>query len=145
MTLPAHVPAVWLAASVAANVILFLLFTVFALSRKSERPAAVAVGRDAEEVIDNWETRIERVDVLWFPTVTFSPSAKRVLKTAPGVPHCKNCARALSLSKDGNKGWVCPACSQSFPETLADVSILDMISKQAVKHFLERHPGFQTK
>lgn len=134
MSVPVNVPALWLIASIAANVILLLLFAVFALSR-GDSPAAAGVGGES------WETRIERLDVLWYPSIQFSSSSKKVLKTVPGVPHCKECVVPLVL-KEGT-GWSCPMCGNHFSESLVDVSILDVVGKQALKYFLERHKDFR--
>ncbi len=133
------VPALWLAASLAANVVLLILVAVFALRRGSGGRSSLQSSAPGAD--ESWETRIERLEVLWYPVIHFSAAAKRVVKTVPGVPHCKACVLPLTL-KDG-KGWVCPRCDNHFAESLVDVSILDMIGKQALRYFLERHKEYQ--
>ena len=86
------------------------------------------------------EYRLERFDLVWFPTVSFSPSEKTVLNAAPGLPHCRKCL--LPLSQDRGE-WACRQCAARFPDSLADLAVTDQITKQALQWFLERHPGYR--
>lgn len=135
-----NVPALWFVASFGANLILLILFASFVLTRRGEDREAQSSA--VEPTPASWETRIERLEVLWYPVVQYLPGQKKVIKTVPGVPHCKKCAAPLSLSKEG-KGWVCPQCGDHFVESLVDVSILDIVAKQALKYFLERHKEYR--
>ena len=39
---------------------------------------------------DKHEYRLERYELLWYPTVTVSPQEKTILSAAPGLPHCRH-------------------------------------------------------
>jgi len=86
------------------------------------------------------EFRVERFELLWFPTVTVSPREKTIQAVAPGVPHCKACLLPLALEKDQ---WRCRQCSALHPESLGDVQVTDSISSQALQWFQQRHPGYR--
>lgn len=86
------------------------------------------------------EYRIERFELLWFPTVTASAQTKEILAVAPGMPHCKACAIPLGFDRDL---WTCRQCGAQHPTTLADLMVTDTIGKQALKFFQERHPGYR--
>lgn len=85
------------------------------------------------------EYRVERYDVLWFPTVVSSPSKKQILQVKPGVPHCLTCVAPLSMK---GAQWACAKCGKSFESSLADVMVADSVNAQAVKYFLERNKGY---
>ena len=87
------------------------------------------------------EFRLERFDLVWFPEISISSHDRMILGVTPGVPHCRGCLIPLSL-QSGN--WTCRQCSGKYPESLADLSVLDSISKQALTWFQQRHPGFRT-
>ena len=122
-----------------------LLFILYVRERalRSRLEARIQQPQEGLSRPETWEARIDRLDVLWFPIVTYSSAAKKVTKTAPGVPYCKNCVEPLSLSKGNGGGWMCPQCKAAFPESLADVSIGDMVTKQALKQFLERRKDYR--
>lgn len=96
---------------------------------------------ELENAPEKWETRIDRYELLWFPAVVADRKQRAVTSVAPGIPHCRSCIEPLSL----NKGeWVCAKCGHRSPESIADLMITDQIGKEAVKQFLQRHPGYQT-
>lgn len=115
-----------------------------------ERLARVAARRRADTLEgelkalksrpEKHEFRLERFELLWFPTVTASPQDKLIQSVAPGVPHCKACLLPLSLEKNE---WRCRQCSAIFPESLGDVQVTDSISNQALQWFQQRHPGYR--
>lgn len=90
------------------------------------------------------EYRIERFDVLWFPTVTFRSAAREADSCAAGVPHCKACVEPLT-SSGGRSAWGCPKCAAQFPESLVDLATTDMVAGEAMKWFLERNKGFRAR
>lgn len=88
---------------------------------------------------EQWEARIDRYELLWFPAVTADPRRRVVTAVKPGVPHCRKCVAALSLDRGQ---WTCAGCGQTSPESIADLMIVDQIGKEAVTQFLQRHPGY---
>jgi hypothetical protein len=88
------------------------------------------------------EFRVDRYDLLWYPKVEFSEKDKTFGKIAAGIPHCKKCVLPLKL--DG-KEWVCSGCSQRRPESVADIMVMDSITKEATAFFLERHKDFRAR
>ncbi|MDD5629043.1 MAG: hypothetical protein PHU21_08260 [Elusimicrobia bacterium] len=87
-----------------------------------------------------WEGRVELFDLLWFPEVTASPKTHRVSSVKAGLPHCRECAAPLSLV--GGE-WACAGCQARRPESVADVAVTDMIAKEALRQFLQRHPDYR--
>lgn len=91
----------------------------------------------------SWEYRLERFDVLWFASVTALPASREVARVVAGLPHCPSCVVPLAKSAKG-EGWSCPRCEFATTAALEDVALMDVIEKQALRHFKERHPDFRT-
>lgn len=87
-----------------------------------------------------YEVRLERFELLWFPIVTAYSGAQEVVGVAVGLPHCRGCVQPLTLKETG---WVCPGCAKIYPESLADVQVMDSVAQDAVKRFLERRKGWR--
>ncbi len=88
------------------------------------------------------EYRLERFDVLWYPTVTVDPDAQQITGVSPGLPHCKKCRAALSAQ---NGGWACSKCGDRRPDSLADTVITDTVTREALSYFQERNPSYKLK
>lgn len=126
---------------------LFLLWAVIErvrASRLAGRAAALQAEVDALKSAPlKQEFRMDRFEVLWFPTVTASEAGKVVTQVVPGLPHCKSCVASLTLAADHS--FSCGRCGAKFAASLADVFVTDSVSKDAVKFFQERHPGFRVE
>lgn len=96
--------------------------------------------RELKEQPERAEFRIERFDLIWYPTVTASIQTMEVTNVAVGVPHCGKCAVPLGLDKNE---WVCARCNARHPESIADSMVTDTVSKQAIQYFKERRPGYK--
>ena len=88
------------------------------------------------------EFRIERHEVLWYPTVTASLQTKEILSVAPGVPHCQKCIVPLKTSEGSLQEWVCLGCGARYPESILDSMVINGVTQQALGYFQERHAGF---
>lgn len=128
----------------AAAALPFIVLWLLARSRaaKAERRAEglAAELKDLQDRPVSWEARLDRHDLLWFPTVTGDPKERKVTAVAPGVPHCKPCVKAMAIQ---GKEWVCAGCGQRRPEGVADLMIIDAVGKDAVRQFVERRPGWR--
>ena len=88
-----------------------------------------------------WEYRIERFDVVWFPMLTTAPATREITQLNAGLPHCPSCVRPLGIS--GHDGeWACSKCQAKFAGSLADLAVTDVVNKQALRYFQERHPDY---
>ena len=138
---PIHA-ALGAAALLAAAIALYFRSRVSAQAARAA--AAEAELKALKEAPLKLEYRLDNFGVLWFPLVTASAAAKEVLSVTPGLPHCKACVRPLSAAgADGQ--WVCRQCQAHFPATLVDIHVTDIISKEALRCFQERHPDWTTK
>ncbi len=137
-------PQALLGAAAAAGVVIgFILGRALSGAGAAKKRAAELEAKlgDLESAPKQWEARIERYELLWFPTLTLDAKRRVATALAVGLPHCRSCVKPLSL----NKGqWSCAECGHSSPESIADLMITDQIGKDAVKQFLQRNPGYTT-
>jgi hypothetical protein len=141
-SMPPLPPKVIAAASAFVGLVVGFLLGGLRASKAAREAAELKAKLDAlDGQPQKWEARIERYDVVWFPIVTAEPKRRAVTGVVAGVPHCKKCVTALSLARNE---WSCAKCGHASPESVADVAILDMISKEAVKQYLDRHSGYNT-
>ena len=88
------------------------------------------------------ECRVERFELIWYPVITASKASNEILSVVPGVPHCTHCV--VPLTAAGNSGeWSCPLCRAKHPASISDIMALDVVSKEAMRYFLERHKGYR--
>ena len=128
-------------AAAVLGLLLALLLQTWRASRLRSRLAGLAAElKGLREGPQKAESRIDRYDLLWFPTVAYLPAAKEIAAVSPGLPHCRACVVPLSLSAGQ---WTCPQCGAKHPESVADLAVLDGISKEAVRLFLERNKGYR--
>jgi hypothetical protein len=118
-----------------------LLAALIVMWRAAARRAAAleAHNRARENETLVWEGRLERAEVLWLPKVSYRPALKLCQPPVTGVPHCRFCEKPMALS---GQEWSCAGCGKRYPESVADVMILDWVAKDALKKFLESHPGY---
>ncbi|MBI4377251.1 MAG: hypothetical protein HY549_12475 [Elusimicrobia bacterium] len=142
-------PELWLPGALGiAALFAFLFFKTWSTLRRERRAVADLVQRSQEmekELIairaaaQTREFRIERFDLIWYPTVTYLPHSKRIVSIVPGAPHCRSCFAALSLK---GEFWSCPSCGRQSPGSLGDLMVMDAITKETLKHFQERMRGY---
>lgn len=89
------------------------------------------------------EQRIERFDLLWFPSLTIQKDPPYILSVAAGLPHCRACVAPLKLQEGGEEPWVCLDCGARHPASLADTMVIDSIIERAIKEFLQRNKGYR--
>lgn len=139
-------PIDWrLLAAAAAGVIVVSLVVVIKerLARLRSERRAVTLEAELKALKsrpEKHEFRVERFELLWFPTVTASPQDQTISSVAPGVPHCKPCLMPLALERGQ---WRCRQCAALHPESLGDVQVTDSITSQALQWFQQRHPGYR--
>lgn len=122
----------------ALGLVFLVLFAVERVRRLSARKSVARLEAELKEARKAGRTsqyRLERFDLLWFPTVVATEDNARVESVAPGLPHCKACV--LPLRSRGDQ-WVCPQCESKHPDSLADLMATESIRKEAVKLFEER-------
>lgn len=129
----------WAAAAV-PFFLLWLLARRRAVNAERRAEGLAAELKDLKEKPERWEGRIDRYEVLWFPSLTADPKRREVVAIAPGVPHCRSCVQPMAIQKGD---WVCAGCGQRKPESIADVTILDGIGREALQHYMQRHPGWR--
>lgn len=130
------------AAAALPFIVLWLLARRRAVGAERRAESLAAELRDLKERPEKWEGRIERHELLWFPVVTGDPRQRAVTGVAAGVPHCRACVKAMGIQ---GKEWICDGCGQRRPESVADVVILDGITKEASAQFLQRRPGWSAR
>ncbi len=86
-----------------------------------------------------WELRVDRFDLLWFPLL--KTDGQKVVSLSVGVPHCRTCVQPLSLSD--KQGWKCAGCGAFHPESLADLMVTDSVGGEALKQFLLKHSDYR--
>lgn len=133
-----------LAALAAAAAAVFLILWRRALRGIAEAAAKLQEARKALSELKaaprRHEVRLERFELLWYPTLIAYEAAQEVVGVAAGLPHCRACVKPLA-AKGG--GWSCPGCAKEYPDSLADVQVTDAVANEAVKLFLERRPGWK--
>lgn len=134
-------PLLLVAAAVAA--VFFLTTLVFFFGKRSALAQAAFLEGELEKLRSlplEREFRVELFDCVWYPKVTADLKAKKVLKAAPGLPHCGQDKAPLRHNEQG-EGWKCVKCGKPYPE-FADASVRDSVVHAAVAWFRERHPDF---
>lgn len=125
--------------AVAAAALFSLVGWFWAMSQAKKAAARAAALEEDLKLLKaqprEWELRVDRFDLLWFPLLS-STTDKKVVGLAVGVPHCRACVQPLSL---GDKGWRCAGCGGTHPESLADLMVTDSVAAEALKQFLLKH------
>lgn len=134
--------AVAAVAAACAAVFLILWRRALGAARAAEARASEAQKElsDVKAAPQQHEVRVERFDLLWYPTLTAYMMAQEIVAANAGLPHCRACVQPLTLK---GQGWVCPGCHKEYPESLADVQVTDSVIQEAVKRFLERRKGWK--
>lgn len=140
--MPIQLDAIHLALGAAALFLGLAAAVAYAGLRKARRRAEALEDevRRMRSKPEKHELRLDRFDLVWFPTVTVSPGTMEITGVAPGVPHCRACVSPLSL---GRGEWSCSLCNAKFPESLADLMVSDSITQEALKYFQQRHKGYR--
>jgi hypothetical protein len=89
-----------------------------------------------------FECRIERSGLLWFPVLTARDEDKLVVGVSSGLPHCVRCVRPLRLVSDRVEEWVCESCGARRPGKDADLMSTDLVLAEVLREFFARHPDF---
>lgn len=80
--------------------------------------------------------RVEYNGLLWHPVVGVAEDQRLVVSAKAGLPHCRDCDKPLTLSRD----WSCPACGRSASGADADFYSMDHVTVEWLAEFLREHP-----
>lgn len=139
-------PLDWRIPAAAVGAVLVLAAIAYLKERlarsKAEARAATLEGelKALRSRPEKHEFRVERFELVWFPTITASAQDQVISAVAPGVPHCRACMLPLVLE---HQQWRCRQCAAQHPESLGDVQVTDAITNQALQWFQQRHPGYR--
>ncbi len=89
-----------------------------------------------------FECRLVRSGVLWFPVLTARDDEKLVVGVSSGLPHCARCVRPFKLVSGQNEQWLCSACGESLPGREADLVATDAVLTDCMREFFARHPDY---
>lgn len=101
----------------------------------SSPPPAQAASRQ-------FECRLLRSGLLWFPVLTARDDEKLVVGISSGLPHCVRCVRPLTLASDRSEDWLCPGCGERHPGSKTDLMATDMVLTDCLREFFARHPDY---
>ncbi len=109
--------------------------------RRSVPPPAPAPSRPRQ-----FECRLQRDRLVWFPVLTARDDEKVVVGVSSGLPHCSRCVRPLKLvsgrPSERPEEWVCPACAERHPGAAADLPATDAVLSDCLRDFFARHPDY---
>jgi hypothetical protein len=89
-----------------------------------------------------YECRIERYGLLWFPVLTADDGEKVVVGVSSGLPCCVRCVAPLKLVAGLEEEWVCGGCGKRHPAMSADLTATDTVLTDCLRDFFARHPDF---
>ena len=89
-----------------------------------------------------FECRLVRSGLLWFPVLTARDADKLVVGVSSGLPHCPRCVRPLKLVSDREEEWVCGGCGERHGGRAADLTAVDAILTDCLREFFARHPDY---
>ena len=89
-----------------------------------------------------FECRIERSGLLWFPVLTAAEGEKLVVGVSSGLPHCARCVSPLKLASGRTEEWVCAGCGERHPGAAADLMTTDALLTDCLRGFFARHPDY---
>jgi hypothetical protein len=89
-----------------------------------------------------FECRLVRSGVLWFPVLTARDDEKLVVGVSSGLPHCGHCVLPLKLVSGRNEEWICSGCGEHLPGREADLVATDAVLTDCMREFFARHPDY---
>ena len=93
-------------------------------------------------VTRQFECRLERSGLLWFPVLTAKDGENLVVGVSSGLPHCARCVRALKLLPGRRDEWACTGCDAIHPAMAADLVATDAVLTDCLREFFARHPDY---
>ncbi len=109
---------------------------------KPAAPQAAPLAAAPPEPVRTVDARVEFRGLLWHPVIGVQEQARLVVSAKAGLPYCRRCDKALSLSPAAQEVWSCGACAYACPGKDVDFSALDAVVAEAVSGFLQAHPDF---
>lgn len=111
-----------------------------------KRRLAAPPSRPPAGLARQFECRLERDGLLWFPVLTARDDEKIVVGVSSGLPHCARCVRPLRLvaatGQGGAEDWVCAGCAERRPGEAADLMTTDAVLTGCLREFFARHPDY---
>jgi hypothetical protein len=89
-----------------------------------------------------FECRLERSGLLWFPVLTAKDGERLLVGVSSGLPHCARCVCPLKLASGRAEEWVCSGCGERHPGKSADLMATDAVLTDCLREFFARHPDF---
>ncbi|MFI5349350.1 MAG: hypothetical protein ACHQ2Z_07395 [Elusimicrobiota bacterium] len=93
-------------------------------------------------VTRQFECRLERSGLLWFPVLTAKDGENLVVGVSSGLPHCARCVLPLKLVSGDRDAWSCSACGALHPAMAADLVATDAVLTDCLREFFARHPDY---
>jgi hypothetical protein len=93
-------------------------------------------------VTRQFECRLERSGLLWFPVLTAKDGEKLVVGVSSGLPHCVRCVLPLKLVPGSREEWVCGGCDAVHPAMAADLVATDTVLTDCLREFFARQPDY---
>ena len=89
-----------------------------------------------------FECRLVRSGLLWYPVLTARDDEKLVVSASSGLPHCARCVCPLKLVSDRTEEWVCSGCGERHGGRAADLMAVDAVLTDCLREFFARHPDY---
>ena len=93
-------------------------------------------------VTRQFECRLERSGLLWFPVLTAKDGEKVVVGVSSGLPHCALCVLPLRLVPGRREEWACGGCDALHAAAAADLVATDLVLTECLREFFSRHPDY---
>jgi hypothetical protein len=112
------------------------------LAASRRRPAEPPPPPPPSNPSRQFECRLERGGLLWFPVLTARDEEKAVVGVSSGLPHCVRCVLPLRLAPFPAEDWSCAGCGERHPGRAADLMATDAVLTECLREFFARHPDF---